>query len=102
MTPLRIRLAYLVMISLVAMCYQAAADEYVWARTNWGNGGGPNRPVGAMGNGYGGYYVPRNGYGNNYEGRRFTNPNGYNIPTQTPARSQAAHRSWSRLWTHWR
>ena len=41
-----------------------------------------NRPVSAMTNGYGGYYVPRNAYGNNYQGQRFTNPTGYIIPAQ--------------------
>ena len=62
----------------IAISQNVTADEYVWARSQWVMG--PNRPLSVMGNGYGGYYVPRNGYGNNYEGQRFTNPTGYVIP----------------------
>ncbi len=65
-----------------ANCAEAAGD-YVWARTGWGV-----LPMGqyssSMSNGYGGYYVPRNAYGNNFEGQgRFTNPGGYIVPAQT-------------------
>lgn len=58
-----------------------AGGEYVWARTNYG-ASNINRPYSSMSNGYGGYYVPVNGAGNNFEGRRFTNPDGFIIPAQ--------------------
>ena len=77
-------------LGLAAAYQDVAAGEYVWARSNWGNGGGPNRPVSVMGNGYGGYYVPRNAYGNNYEGQRFTNPNGFIVSGQPTY--QSGHR----------
>jgi hypothetical protein len=57
----------------------ATAGDYVWARTNWG-ASNISRPYSSMSNGYGGYYVPRNAYGNNFEGQRFTNPNGFVVP----------------------
>ena len=66
--------------ALLLLGTSAIAGEYVWARSQFPVG--PNRPVSAMGNGYGGYYVPRNAYGNNYEGRPITNPNGFIIPAQ--------------------
>ena len=69
---------FIAAFSIFADTRVASAREYVWGRSNFY--AGPNRPVGAMGNGYGGYYVPRNAYGNNYEGRRFTNPNGFIVP----------------------
>jgi|GEM_PF-5477008 len=68
-------------VGLIAAERDANAGDYVWARTNWGSSN-INRPYSSMSNGYGGYYVPRNAYGNNYEGRRFTNPNGFIVPTQ--------------------
>lgn len=81
-----------VMVGLVAGSFNVHAGEYVWARSNWGNGGGPNRPVGVMGNGYGGYYVPRNAYGNNYAGQRITNPNGFIVPAQPMYQPTPSHR----------
>ena len=81
---------------IVADSRDASAGDYVWARTNWGNLA-TNRPVSAMGNGYGGYYVPRNAYGNNYEGQRFTNPNGYIIPANSgQAYQPPQRRGWLR------
>lgn len=67
--------------SLVVSAHELQAGDYVWARTNWGSSN-ISRPYSSMSNGYGGYYVPRNAYGNNFEGRRFTNPNGFIVPTQ--------------------
>ena len=78
----RHRLACFVFVvcSLFAVSREASADEYVWARSGWGNGSW-GRNYSGMSNGYGGYYVPRTGYGNNVESRRpFTNPNGYIVP----------------------
>jgi len=69
-------------LSVAATSRDAVAGDYVWARTNWGSSGA-DRHYSSFSNGYGGFYVPRNGYGNNYEGGgRFTNPNGYIVPAQ--------------------
>ena len=76
---IRIILASVVMALLSEV--KTASANYVWARSQWSVG--PNKPVGAMTNGYGGYYVPRNAYGNNFEGQRFTNPNGFIIPANS-------------------
>lgn len=86
---------------IAAMCVvfanrEASADDYVWARSAWGNGNW-GRNYGGMTNGYGGYYVPRNAYGNNYEGRPITNPNGYIVPAGTPSYSAQT----KRRWFHW-
>ena len=68
----------------VASCGRdVVADDYVWARSNWGS-----LPMGVaagtMSNGYGGYYVKRNAYGNNHESRKpFRNPNGFIVPAET-------------------
>ncbi len=67
---------------------ESAATEYVWARSGYGA-----LPIGhnasSFSNGYGGYYVPKNAYGNNHESRRpFTNPNGFIVPA-TPTNSPA-------------
>lgn len=71
-----------VTVGLINVSQSAFAGDYVWARTNWGSSN-INRPYSSMNNGYGGYYVPRNARGNNYEGqRRFTNPTGFIIPAQ--------------------
>lgn len=85
-------------VGLLAADRDASADGYAWARSNWGNGGGPNRPVGVMGNGYGGYYVPRNAYGNNYEGQRFTNPNGFIVSGQPTYQPTSQPRQMFRRW----
>lgn len=75
---------------------QAGAAEHVWARTNYG-ASNINRPYSTPNNGYGGYYVPRNAYGNNYEGRQFTNPDGFIIPAQQPNNAgQWQPRRWRR------
>jgi hypothetical protein len=75
----------------VGIRHIAAADEYVWARSNWGSLP-MGYPAGTMTNGYGGYYVRKNAYGNNYESRRpFMNPTGFIIPdtaTACPAPQQ--------------
>jgi len=69
--------------SAVAADREVAAGDYVWARTAWGSSGA-DRHYSSFSNGYGGFYVPRNAYGNNHDGRgRFTNPNGYIVPAQT-------------------
>lgn len=76
-----------------------AAAEYVWARSQWALG--PHRPIGVMNNGYGGYYVPKNGYGNNFEGKQFTNPSGFVIPansSQKTYKTQPVHRKLFRKW----
>ena len=78
--------ATLLMVALVLMSESGNATEYVWARSQ--NMVGPNRPVSVPGNGYGGYYVPKNAYGNNYEGRPITNPTGFIIPAQTTQPTQ--------------
>ena len=68
--------------------HTAVGNDYVWARTNWGSSN-INRPYSSMNNGYGGYYVPRNARGNNFEGqRRFTNPTGFIVPAQPVYRSR--------------
>jgi hypothetical protein len=77
--------AFFSLAAIVVLESQVNAEEYVWARTNWG-ASNVSRPYSSMSNGYGGYYVPKNGYGNNYEGRKFTNPDGFVIPAQ-PSRS---------------
>ena len=82
---------------LVVMCAfsdlhgTVAASDYVWARSGYGA-----MPWGhnasSFSNGYGGYYVPRNAYGNNHEGvRPFTNPNGFIVPASPAARPAATH-----------
>src|SRR5579871_3580563 len=73
--------AIIYVVALAMVGESGSAGEYVWARSQFMSG--PLRPVSVMGNGYGGYYVPRNAYGNNYEGKRFTNPGGFIIPAQT-------------------
>jgi hypothetical protein len=70
----------LVVFIVGAAVSESDATEYVWARSGYGA-----LPTGHNGasfsNGYGGYYVPRNAYGNNYETRRpYTNPNGFIVP----------------------
>ena len=94
MTQLRTIAASLILtvVGLATIAPNTASGEYVWARSSWGNGGGPNRPISVMGNGYGGYYVPRNAYGNNYEGQRITNPNGFIIPSQAQYQPQQPFR----------
>ena len=76
----------LVTVIEIAGSAKPAAAEYVWARSQWMIG--PNRPVGVMNNGYGGYYVPKNAPGNNYEGRPFNNPTGFVIPANSGPRLQ--------------
>ena len=71
---------------------ESVATEYVWARSGFGA-----LPTGHNGtsfsNGYGGYYVPKNAYGNNHESRRpFTNPNGFIVPA-TPTHAPAPQQS---------
>ena len=73
---------------MIAVCtfvltsQMAIAGDYVWARSAWGNGSW-GRNYSGMSNGYGGYYVPRNAYGNNYERRApYRNPNGYIVSSQ--------------------
>ncbi len=84
---------FLGVVSVIAAGPSATAGEYVWARTSWGSLPMGNT-AGSMTNGYGGYYVPKNAYGNNYESRRpFTNPTGFIIPaeaTPCPPTPQAA------------
>ena len=67
---------------------ESAATEYVWARSGYGA-----LPIGhnatSFSNGYGGYYVPKNAYGNNHESQRpFKNPNGFIVPA-TPVKCPA-------------
>ena len=71
---------------------ECSATEYVWARSGYGA-----LPIGhnasSFSNGYGGYYVPKNAYGNNHESRRpFTNPNGFIVPS-TPTNSPVHQQS---------
>lgn len=70
-------------LGLVMASRDAVAQDRVWARTNWG-ASNVSRPYGTPNNGYGGYYVPRNARGNNYDGQRVMNPNGFFIPAQQP------------------
>jgi hypothetical protein len=84
-------------IAIPLISRDSTADEYVWARNNGGIAS-INRPVSAMNNGYGGYYVPRNAYGNNYEGQPIMNPTGYVIPAQPEQPARPSH--WSRF-KHW-
>lgn len=79
---------FVAVFSIVAASQNAAAGDYVWARTNWGSSN-ISRPYSSMSNGYGGYYVPRNAYGNNFESSGgFTNPNGFIVPAQTTSVQQ--------------
>ena len=81
---------FAVTFSLIAATQHVVAGDYVWARSNWGSAN-INRRYSGMSNGYGGYYVPRNGYGNNYEAiGHYTNPNGFIIPAQTALPVQAS------------
>lgn len=82
---------------VVAASQEVDAGDYIWARSGWGNGNW-GRNYGGMTNGYGGYYVPRNAYGNNYEGRPITNPNGYIVPATTSTPSPSYHMT--RHWFH--
>jgi hypothetical protein len=67
-------------VGLLSLIGVANAEEYVWARTAWG-ASNINARYSSMGNGYGGYYVPKSAVGNNYESQgNFRNPNGYIIP----------------------
>lgn len=89
----------------VAAGSDVTAGDYVWARTNWGSSN-INARYGSMSNGYGGYYVPRDAYGNNYESQgNFTNPNGYIVPAaplqQYVQQSQGPHLFGHRR-KHWR
>jgi len=73
---------FVAVLSIATMVQNATAGDYVWARSSWGS-----LPMGqyssSFSNGYGGYYVRANAYGNNIEGRgRFTNPGGYIVPAQ--------------------
>jgi hypothetical protein len=70
------------------------ATDYVWARSPYG-AMPMGQYAGYMSNGYGGYYVPRNAPGNNFEGSQFRNAGGlivpsqggvYNAPRQMPGR----------------
>ena len=74
---------FVVVFSFLGTTSRAGDSEYVWARSNWGALPMGNAS-GTMSNGYGGYYVRKNAYGNNYESRgNFRNPNGYIIPAET-------------------
>lgn len=74
---------FVVAIGAFTACGEVVAGDYVWARSPWGNGSW-GRNYSGMTNGYGGYYVPRNAYGNNHESRPpYRNPNGYIVPAQT-------------------
>lgn len=78
----------------------AASGDYVWARSAWG-GSNINGHYSSMSNGYGGYYVPRNAYGNNYEAQgNFTNANGYIVPAQQAYTQPSAHGSHFRAHRH--
>ena len=84
-------LVLMALCSLFAVGRDALGGDYVWARSAWGNGSW-GRNYGGMSNGYGGYYVPRNAYGNNYEARgSFRNPNGYIIPAQPVTKAVPPH-----------
>lgn len=90
-----------VVFSALAASRDTAAGEYVWARSGWGNGTF-SRNYSNMTNGYGGYYVRRNAYGNNHETQRpFKNPNGYIVPAQenTPYQENASYKM-TRHWFH--
>ena len=91
MTHQRLLFASLLLVVFsVAATREATASDYVWARTNWGSSN-INGRYGSMSNGYGGYYVPRTAYGNNYESQgNFTNPNGYIVPAGTTQVQQTA------------
>ena len=86
--PLRNLALAVFTVGLFSLPQVAVGSDYVWARTNWGSSN-INRPYSSMNNGYGGYYVPRNARGNNFEGqRRFTNPTGFIIPAQPAYRTR--------------
>lgn len=73
--------AALMSLSLVNSFGSASAEEYVWARTGWG-ASNVNGRYGSVSNGYGGYWVPKNAAGNNYESQgNFRNSGGYIIPS---------------------
>ena len=103
----RILLIRLIFASLLVGMFvnESAATEYVWARSGYGA-----LPTGHNGtsfsNGYGGYYVPKNAYGNNHESLRpFTNPNGFIVPT-APQQAQSIpkkpnfQQKLKRFWSH--
>ena len=78
----------LAVVTVGPVVHESAATEYVWARSGYGA-----LPIGhnatSFSNGYGGYYVPKNAYGNNHESQRpFTNPNGFIVPA-TPQQATA-------------
>lgn len=81
-------------LGIVAASHQeVVADDYVWARSAWGSSN-INGHYSSLSNGYGGYYVPRNAYGNNFESRgNFTNPNGYIVPAQQASAPQIGQTS---------
>jgi hypothetical protein len=78
--------------AIIATSGEATANDYVWTRTAFGSCAA-GRHCSAMSNGYGGYYVPQNAVGNNYEASgNFKNPNGYIVPAQ--ANTYSPRRRW--------